>query len=129
MLLRWRNDSLTLTASHTSAPVSREGHFAWLADVLQDSSRRLYVAEAEGVAVGTVRVDGRGDGWLLSWTVAPERRGRGYGKAMVALAAGVTPGPLLAEIKVGNSASVAIAEAAGFSLTGEVDGVLVFRRP
>jgi RimJ/RimL family protein N-acetyltransferase len=128
MLLRWRNDSLTLNASHTTDPVPHDGHFAWLAEVLQDPSRRLYVAEVGGVAIGTVRVDLREDGWRLSWTVAPEHRGRGRGKAMVALAAELTPGPLLAEIKAGNRASVAVAEAAGFGLIGEVDGVLVFRR-
>lgn len=128
MLLRWRNDSLTLSASHTSAPVSQEGHVAWLDQVLRESSRRLFIAEVEGVAVGTVRADQSGEGWLLSWTIAPEHRGRGYGKAMVKLAADMTPGRLLAEIKAGNAASAAIADAAGLRLSGESDGVLLFRR-
>jgi len=95
---------------------------------MRDPARHLFVAETGGVAVGTVRADRREDGWILSWTVAPEHRGRGHGKAMVALASDLTPGPLLAEIKTGNGASVAIAEAAGFSLVREADGVLVFRR-
>jgi RimJ/RimL family protein N-acetyltransferase len=128
MLRRWRNDSLTRSASHTSAPVSRADHLAWLAQVLREPSRRLYVAEADGVAVGTVRADWRDESWLLSWTVAPEHRGRGYGKAMVALAAEMTPGRLRAEIKAGNAASVAIAEAAGLRLSREADGLLLFHR-
>jgi len=128
MLLRWRNDSLTISASHTTAAVSREGHFRWLAEVLRDPARRLFIAETGGVAIGTVRADQSLEGWLLSWTVAPEHRGHGHGKAMVEAAARLTPGPLLAEIKSGNGASVAIAQAAGFDLIRELDGVLLFRR-
>jgi hypothetical protein len=37
-------------------------------------------------------------------------------------------GPLLAEIKTANAASVAIAEAAGLSLVREADGVSYYRR-
>jgi hypothetical protein len=108
--------------------VSREGHVAWLENALRDPSRRLYVAEAGGVAVGTVRADLGQAGWLLSWTVAPEHRGRGHGKVFVAMAAELLTGPLLAEIKRANAASVAIAEAAGLSLVREADGVLYYRR-
>ncbi len=128
ILLRWRNDLLTISASHASEPVSRHDHVAWLDKVLQDPTRRLLIAEAGGVPVGTVRADLGEEGWLLSWTVAPEHRGRGHGKTVVAMAAELLAGPLLAEIKTANAASVAIAEAAGLSLVRQAYGVSYYRR-
>jgi ribosomal protein S18 acetylase RimI-like enzyme len=86
------------------------------------------IAEAGGVPVGTVRADLGEEGWLLSWTVAPEHRGRGHGKTVVAMAAELLAGPLLAEIKTANAASVAIAEAAGLSLVRQAYGVSYYRR-
>lgn len=64
----------------------------------------------------------------LSWTVAPERRGKGVGSRMVSLAASQIDGPIRAEVKAGNEASRKIAEAAGMTLEREDGGVLYFAR-
>jgi len=48
---------------------------------------------------------------------------------MVALLAEQFTGPLRAEVKVGNPASVRIAEAAGMTVCGEADGIVHYRRP
>lgn len=128
LLLAWRNDGGTRHASHNTAEVSREEHVAWLNKVLRDGTRQLFIAEEEGVAVGTVRADMADGIHELSWTVAPEARGHGVAKRMVAALASQISEPLRAEIKADNTASVRVAEHAGMYLKCEADGILYYAR-
>src|SRR5690348_1550527 len=102
-LWRWRNDPETRANSISTDPVPLESHIAWLKSSLRNPDRKLLVAELDGEPVGTVRIDNDRE---LSWTVAPEARGRGIGGAMVA--AVVFPGAV-ARIKRENLASQKIA--------------------
>jgi RimJ/RimL family protein N-acetyltransferase len=128
LLLAWRNDPQTRAASHNSSEVAREDHLAWLSSSLANPNRRLFVAEEAGEAVGTVRADFSEGAWELSWTTAPQARGRGVAKRMVALLAQQIPDPIRAEVKVGNVASARIAQQAGMQFDREVDGVMHFKR-
>lgn len=119
LLHRWRNDPLTRATSVDGGEVAWETHLAWLEASLGSPTRTILIAESDGVAVGTVRIDA-GPETELSWTVAPEQRGKGHGTRMVALAA--PAGRLIARIKRDNLASRHIAEAAGFTLRD--DGAL-----
>ena len=113
LLWVWRTDPLTRRMSSHTADIPFAAHARWFAAVLADAQRQMWIAEVDRVPVGTVRVDARREGHDLSWTVAPEARGRGYGAAMVhAVAAGV-PGPLRALIKRENAASQRIAHRIG----------------
>lgn len=127
LLLAWRNDPLTVQGSLTAAGVGAEEHYAWLRQSLVSGSRRLFIAEEDGLAVGTARLDYSAAGVELSWTVAPEARGRGVGKRLVALAAEQAPS-VFARIRPDNAASLAIASACGFTLEREEDGVTWWRR-
>ena len=128
LLYRWRIDPGTRLASLNTESISLQAHQAWFRSVLADPARRLYIAECQGIPVGTVRTDGGDDACELSWTVAPEFRGRGIGTRMVMMVAASTPGILTARVKADNVASVRIAEAAGMRLDREADGVLHFLR-
>jgi len=131
MLFDWRNDPLTRAASHRQDVVSYDDHLTWMAAVLADPARSLFVAEADGRPVGTVRVEQDEDGSiLLSWTVAPEARGQGAGKAMVAMAVAQlgTWRTVRAQVRAWNLASVRVAEAAGLRLSGRDGDILHFRR-
>jgi RimJ/RimL family protein N-acetyltransferase len=121
-------DPATRAASRNTAPIEFEGHQTWLVDLLADPGRRIYIAEHLGVPVGTVRADRLDGVWHLSWTVAPEFRGRGFGIRMVRLLAASISGPIDAVVKSGNLASIRIAEGAGMHLDREEDGVLRFFR-
>lgn len=128
-LFDWRNDPLTRNNSLESGLVSWDDHQRWLAAALARPDRRLLVAEQEGEAVGTVRLDQGAEGCELSWTVAPAQRGRGVGKAIVAAATALAgPGALIARIKRGNAVSLRIAEACGFVVAGSEGDVLICRR-
>jgi RimJ/RimL family protein N-acetyltransferase len=131
LLLEWRNDEATRQASHNTGVVTPEDHARWLDALLRDPSRRLFIAEVNGDPVGSVRADRDPDGACheLSWTVAPSARGRGLGIPMVRRLLAEVTGPVRAEVKPGNLASVRMAEAAGLRFEVLRDGVMHFRRP
>ena len=130
-LLAWRNDPETRANSHRTGPVDPATHEVWLAQALADPNRRLWIAEAAAVKVGTVSVVRLDDGRIeFSITVAPRWRGRGLGSAMlqagIAEAQRLWPGaPLLASIRTTNLASCRLFERCGFRLLDEESG---FRR-
>ena len=129
ILLKWRNDMTTRMASHTTNEVNLEKHIEWLKATLQNENRQLYVAEEKGSSVGTVRADFENGVYELSWTVAPETRGQGVGKRMVALLANRIKEPIRAEVKKGNDASSRIAECSGMKFVKEdSNGVLHYQR-
>jgi len=84
VLLDWRNDPATRAASFQEQPITMEAHLTWLVDYLkpEEDSKHLFVAEADGLLVGTGRIDHDDLAWL-SWTVASDHRGKGYGKRLV----------------------------------------------
>jgi RimJ/RimL family protein N-acetyltransferase len=110
LLLKWRNNPMTRNASHNTAEVQRDEQISWLSQTLSNPNRKLFIAEENGVSVGTVRAIISEGVWELSWTVPPNERGRGVAKRMVALLAHEIYEPIRAEVKVGNIASTRIAE-------------------
>jgi RimJ/RimL family protein N-acetyltransferase len=128
LLLEWRNDPETRSASRNSDPIDAEDHIGWLQRSLDNDARSLLIAAANGRPVGTVRADLTGSTWELSWSVAPSMRGQGFAKHMVALAAQQIPAALQADVKCGNIASTRVAEFAGLTLQGESDGMLHYVR-
>lgn len=121
-LLRWRNDDDTRKFSLHREVVTWSEHLDWLSRVLHDGKTELYVAETAGELVGTVRIDHRNGVKELSWTVAPEFRGRGLGLLMVGMAVHHAKPPLVARIHPLNDASRRIAAKAGFVEVGAESG-------
>lgn len=129
MLLEWRNDAQTKLASHNKDDVTEGEHITWISKIINDPNRKLYIAwfkvSVDSVmAVGTCRADydEHEDIYELSWTVAPEARGRGTGKRMVAiLANNLSDKNIRAEIQSENIGSIKIAEYAGMKLQ-DIDG-------
>jgi RimJ/RimL family protein N-acetyltransferase len=118
MLFNWRNDWETRKHSRNPGPVTWDEHCAWLRDRIEDAAvphRMLRVFEDNGGSlVGVVRADEReGGAYELSYTVAPDRRGRGLGRLMVLQFAGeAAPGRrFVAIIEKGHRPSEQIARA------------------
>jgi RimJ/RimL family protein N-acetyltransferase len=128
-LFRWRNDPETRVWSRDTSDVSWDEHLTWLKSALRNPNRQLLIAEDARGAVGTIRLDLLDGVWEMSWTVAPEHRGKGVGAAIVRLAVSrMTEERVFAEIKASNFASRRIAEKSGFRLRGDRDGMLVYWR-
>ncbi len=126
LLLAWRNDPATRRACRDDHIVGREEHARWLRESLANAKRKIFIAELNGSPVGTVRYDMDGADYELSWTVAPERRGRGVGKSIVGALMAVAGRPVRADIKPDNVASIRIAMAMGLEKETETDGLLRF---
>ena len=129
-LFMWRNDPETRQASHNTDEVTLASHLVWLESSLGDlSKRRLWIAEVDGVAVGTCRADRMAGVWELSWTVAPSARGKGIAHQMLSKLVLYFEEPLVAQVKVGNIASIKVAERAGFVLDKQEQGMLFYVYP
>jgi RimJ/RimL family protein N-acetyltransferase len=129
VLLEWRNDPETRRSSQDADVITLDSHRMWLAGVLQNPARKLLIAENGSTPVGTVRIDHHDTGCELSWTVAPEHRGKGCGKKMVAAAVLLCSGAVFAKIKADNAASIAIARHIGLSAASTTrSGLIVWER-
>ncbi len=132
-LLAWRNDPATRANSRNTAEIAQDAHALWFERALGDPNRRIWIAESDGRKLGTVSaVRVREAGVEVSITVAPAMRGRGTGSTMlraaVAEAARLWPAAaILAVIRPGNTASRRLFERCGFAMTGEQDGLMVYR--
>src|SRR5665213_1165707 len=116
VLLEWRNDPQTRRCSRQTGVIDEAQHRAWVAGVLGDRGRRLLVAEVAGRPAGTVRLDPVQSATEVSWTVAPDLRGHGFGRRLVVLALEDVSGYVFASMHKDNLASVKIAKAAGMQL-------------
>src|SRR5439155_24419262 len=83
LLWRWANVRETRQNSFTSSPIPYEEHVSWLAQRLGSDTTRTWIFSDGDAPVGQVRIDISGAIAEIGITVAPERRGRGCGKAML----------------------------------------------
>lgn len=81
----WANDPDTRRAAFDRAEIAWEPHRAWLREQLADSRTVVLIGYADDRPVGSIRFDTK-DAWAtarLSYVVASEARGAGYGRALV----------------------------------------------
>jgi RimJ/RimL family protein N-acetyltransferase len=117
ILLDWRNDPITRENSITTDPVEEKTHIIWLLNSLKNPNRELYILEDNSAPVGTIRSDkGENNKYILSWTISPEHRGKGYGTKMLETFLEGRSGEYLAEIYEHNTSSIRMVEKNGFSL-------------
>ena len=132
-LLRWRNDADTRAQSRSVEEASTVDHIGWLSYLLaHPATSRLYIAEEEGLAVGTGRLDLSENTAELSLTVAPEHRGRGLARQiihlLVAEAGRLGYAMITAEVKGRNARSLAAFLASGF-LPSSPEALIRLERP
>lgn len=127
-LLDWRNDPATRTASRDSTEVALAEHLTWLRSTLARDDRLLLLGSDADGDVGTVRWDRLGDeAWLVSITVAPERRGQSLARGLLkageeALCERLGGTPLVyATVHQHNDSSRRLFEASGYLLDLPVD--------
>jgi RimJ/RimL family protein N-acetyltransferase len=131
-LLAWRNDPDTRRWSRSQDEVSAQEHRDWLERVQSDPGTQQWIAEADGVPVGQIRLTREPtDAAELHVTVAPEARGRRLGAELIIEAAArglaeTTVHRLIAHVKSDNEPSCRAFARAGFELRGR-DGAGLLR--
>jgi RimJ/RimL family protein N-acetyltransferase len=120
LLLAWANDPATRAASFHPELIESAGHVRWLAARIASPSTGFWIGEAHGRPIGQVRVEiVSNELGEVSISTAPEARGRGFGRALLA-AAVVEAGDalplstLVARVRLDNPASLALFAGAGF---------------
>lgn len=87
LLFSWRNDGETRQQSRHTGPITWSEHEKWFTHALTNPASIVVIAHNEkGDAIGTVRGDTLEDGSVeISYTIAPEFRGKKLSKPMVLL--------------------------------------------
>ena len=127
----WRNDAATRSASRETAPVPWPEHEAWFTRALAEPTKTLLIGVDPDTRekVGLVRFDLLESGErLVGINIAPDRRGRGYGRRLLAEALQRQAGALVAEVRTENTASVRLFEKLGFRRRSESGGFVVLER-
>lgn len=94
MILKWRNDPVTRMASFTKNEIDLEAHKKWYSAKLESPDCFLFIMMHDSECVGQLRIDRMNDIGEISYMIAPEKRGMGYGKKIIALADGAVPADL-----------------------------------
>ncbi len=127
-LYELRNDQDARINSHNTEPIDFHDHTRWLIWNLKDQWVQLFILVEDGEAIGQIRVEEENTGKLVSFAIAPDHRGRGYGRVMLqAMIAEVwNPMRFKAEIKDFNLASRKLVESVGFVLSHERNGICYY---
>jgi len=116
----WANDPATRAHANEPAPISWSTHDRWFEQQLADPETYLWVmVTPDQLPVGQVRVEIQGNEAVLSYSVDPAFRGRGWGTRLLELAASAwqtvgEPHPLSGEVQFQNEASCRAFLRAGF---------------
>lgn len=128
LLLDWRNDLTTRQNSLYTDVVSEDAHKNWFTSSLTNSNIELFIFEDNSIPIGTIRCDFVDKKYfLLSWNLAPEWRGKGYGTKLLKLFLKDRKGLFVAKIKENNIPSIKMAEKNGFMLKEKTD-VLTYHK-
>jgi len=126
VLWQWRNDPLTRSNSFHHESISLEEHARWFAGKLMSVATRIYLLEDDASRpLAQVRYERRAPGMAdVHITVAPDHRGKGYGKHALAKSLSQAMQALRiqsveAAVKEGNTASMRMFLGAGFQQTGQ----------
>jgi UDP-2,4-diacetamido-2,4,6-trideoxy-beta-L-altropyranose hydrolase len=130
LFFEWRNERTARQFSPSNAPIPWSVHREWFTRKIHDQTCEIAVAEADGLPVGQFRLDDASGEVVLSYSLDPVARGRGWGKWLVAEAMGAAArraASVRAEVRFDNAPSRRIFTNLGFTEGPEADGTVVFR--
>ncbi len=121
-LLDWQRDPRTRRMFRNPDIPDEAEHAAWFERSMADPSRWLFMMEADGEPVGSLRLDERGDGTVeVSIYTSPQSYRRGFATAALQLARELMPArTFVAEVADGNDASTALFTRSNFRPVGGV---------
>ena len=86
LLYTWANDPQVRKNAFHSEIIPFEDHKAWFTRLMDDSSQRQYIFVKDGNPIGQIRFSVSNEEAEIDYSIAPEKRGLGYGKKMLELA-------------------------------------------
>ena len=119
LLYEWANDPETRRASFHTEKIAYEEHCRWFDKILNDENELQFILVDQDEPVGQVRLTLEGEDAVVSYSIAPDKRGLGYGKEIIRLTQDLARERsnirrLVAQVKPSNLASVSCFENCGF---------------
>lgn len=84
-LLDLANDSECRKNSLNHESITFENHMKWLEKVLNSNLQKQYILVDELQSIGQGRLESIENACRISYSIIPEKRGRGYGKKLIQL--------------------------------------------
>ena len=85
LIFQWANDKECRENSFSTKKIPYERHCQWFKKKLEDKDSHLFVLEKGNLPIGMLRFDYQGDCAEISYSIAREHRGKGYGKKILTL--------------------------------------------
>ena len=85
ILFRWANDEDTRKNSFCTEPIKYEDHVIWFQKMMRNENIDQYILINGDVPVGQIRLECEETVGEISYSIAPDKRGMGYGKAICQL--------------------------------------------
>ena len=91
IILEWRNDNESRENSFSKDIISHDDHMSWFDKKMADEKCHMYMLTDDDVPVGHIRIDRVNDIGEISYMTAPDKRGMGYGRKIIAECEKVLP--------------------------------------
>lgn len=120
MLFQWANNESVRKNSFHTEKIDYKSHKQWFRNVLSDDTQMQFILTDNGIPVGQIRLTCKEDRAEIAYSIAPSKRGLGYGKAIIALAVQKVKAEypavkrMTAKVKPSNVASACCFECNGF---------------
>ena len=120
MYYEWANDPLVRSNSFSTDPIPYENHVKWFNNVMQRDDVVLFVLMDNDKAIGQIRITIFDSVAEISYSIASEFRGKGFGSKIVSLLIDKIKVEfpdiklIRARVKPDNSASLKVFENKGF---------------
>ena len=120
MLFLWANDETTRRNSFHTERIEFSGHQSWFEKNMSDTNIHMLILQADTIPIGQIRLSIESDTAVISYSIAKEYRGHGYGTALIPLIEKYTqdacPGvyTIIAYVKEDNAASRKLMESNGY---------------
>ncbi len=133
LLYAWRNDEIVRSNSVQSGWVPYKDHCKWFQRVQQNQQEKLWILCQGKERIGQIRLTKIVDGFVISYSIAREYRGQGFGKAMLQLVENLLyrkdrRAVLRAKVKEQNIASQVIFEFLGYEHQRNIDGYYYYAK-
>ena len=114
----WVNDLAVRSSAFNSNPINIDQHRNWYTKQLNNSDSYLFVLQANGLPVGQIRFNFKGEEAFIDYSLDDFVRNRGWSDQLIRLGVNklhsIRPSVINAEVKQGNTRSLAVFLRLGF---------------
>ena len=85
LLYEWRNDKIVRMNSLNSDIISYDTHCKWFKEKIKSKDSQIYICMKDNQPIGQIRIECDEEEAEISYLIAAEYRGKGYGREIIKL--------------------------------------------